>query len=132
MTDKFLTVGDTLPKGLKVEVESGEKVDLGQWQGKRFILYFYPKDDTPGCTQQACDFRDNLTDFSDVGWEVVGVSPDSAESHRRFKAKHSLPFTLIADTDRKLSTLLGVYREMNKYGRMVWGIQRSTFLIGPE
>tara|TARA_B100000945_G_scaffold55346_1_gene40666 strand:- start:3372 stop:3860 length:489 start_codon:yes stop_codon:yes gene_type:complete len=98
--------------------------------GQKVILYFYPKDSTPGCTKQACDFRDNFTRLKSVGYRVIGVSKDSAKSHTNFIEKHSLNFELIVDQDIKLHQLYGVWREKMNYGKTYLGVSRSTFVIG--
>lgn len=102
---------------------------LKEFAGKKIIIYFYPKDDTPGCTTQACDFRDSLAALGDKGYEIIGVSPDSSTSHKLFADKYALPFTLLADPDRKLATAFGVYKERSMYGKITLGIERSTFII---
>jgi peroxiredoxin Q/BCP len=96
------------------------------------VLYFYPKDDTPGCTKEACNFRDDYSQYDKAGVEILGVSPDSARSHTRFKEKFDLPFTLLADTDRAVSQAYGVWGLKKKMGREYEGIYRTTFLIGPD
>jgi thioredoxin-dependent peroxiredoxin len=133
MTDfYYLTIGDTLPQSLKLKDDENRDFFIKDLYGKPTILYFYPKDDTPGCTAEACDFRDNFAEFKKADFQLIGVSPDSSESHKKFKDKYSLNFKLLSDPEREMSTLLGVYREMNKYGKMVFGIQRSTFLISKD
>lgn len=105
---------------------------LKENKGKTVVLYFYPKDNTSGCTVEACDFRDNHKPFSRKGAVILGVSPDSAKSHEGFKAKHSLPFALIPDEDKTLCKAYGVWKEKSMYGRKYMGVERSTFVIGPD
>jgi thioredoxin-dependent peroxiredoxin len=102
---------------------------LSDYQGKPVVLYFYPKDDTPGCTKEACSFRDSFADFKKAGVEVLGVSIDDPESHIKFRKKYNLPFTLLADTDKKVVNDYGVWQEKVNYGKKYWGIARTTFLI---
>ena len=109
--------------------DGGGKLKLSDLQGKTVILYFYPKDDTSGCTKEACGFRDSLPDFSKSKATVVGVSKDSVERHDKFKAKHDLPFTLVSDTDGKICEKYGTWIEKSLYGRKYMGIDRATFLI---
>jgi peroxiredoxin Q/BCP len=104
-------------------------VRLSDLKGKKVVLYFYPKDDTPGCTREACDFRDSLSVVTRSGAVVLGVSRDSADSHRKFVAKYGLTFPLLSDTDGSVSTAYGVLKEKNMYGRKSIGIERTTFLI---
>jgi peroxiredoxin Q/BCP len=110
----------------------GESVKLSDFKGSRVILYFYPKDDTPGCTAEACDFRDSYKTLMGSDTVVLGVSPDTTESHKKFRAKYSLPFELLADSDKKVATLFGAYGEKKSYGKISMGIIRSTFVIGPD
>jgi len=109
--------------------QEGRLVKLTDFAGKKLVLYFYPKDNTPGCTAEACNLRDNHEDLIRKGFAVVGVSMDSEKSHRSFAEKYSLPFPLIADTERKILEDYGVYREKKMYGKSFLGIVRSTFLI---
>jgi peroxiredoxin Q/BCP len=109
--------------------QNGNTIKLDSLTGKKVILYFYPKDDTPGCTAEACNLRDNYSDLTSKGFIVIGVSPDSGKSHRGFAEKYALPFTLIADTDRKIMTAYGAYGEKKMYGKSVTGVLRSTFVI---
>ena len=109
---------------------TGENVSLRQFKGKKtVILYFYPKDETPGCTREACDFRDHAADFETSGTVILGISTDSLESHQRFKEKNRLPFPLLADVDSTVSKLYGVYKQRNLYGKKYMGIERTTFVI---
>jgi thioredoxin-dependent peroxiredoxin len=109
--------------------DAGERVRLSQFRGQPVVLYFYPKDDTPGCTRQACGIRDNYSDFTDRGAVVLGVSPDEESSHVKFKQKHGLPFTLLADPEHEVAERYGVWGERKYMGRTYMGIERSTFLI---
>jgi thioredoxin-dependent peroxiredoxin len=112
--------------------DAGEKVKLSDLRGKPVVLYFYPKDDTPGCTAQACGIRDDYGSFTEKGAVVLGVSPDDEASHVKFKEKYSLPFTLLADPDHRVAEQYGVWGERSSYGKTYMGIERSTFLIDPE
>ena len=123
-----LAVGDKAPD-FSLPDETGQTVSLKKFRGRQVVLYFYPKDDTPGCTKEACGFRDSMTPILKTGSAVVGVSLDGAESHRRFIAKHQLPFTLLSDEDAQVAKAYGVYKEKSMYGRKFWGIERSTFVI---
>ncbi|MGY0040459.1 thioredoxin-dependent thiol peroxidase [Pedobacter sp. NJ-S-72] len=109
--------------------QDGNKVSLGQFAGNKVVLYFYPKDDTPGCTAEACDFRDNYQGLKAKDIVVLGVSVDDEKSHQKFAAKHSLPFTLLADTDKKIVEAYGVWGEKNMYGKKYMGTNRTTFVI---
>jgi thioredoxin-dependent peroxiredoxin len=112
--------------------DSGERVRLSQFRGKPVVLYFYPRDDTPGCTAQACGIRDSYDDFEQRGVVVLGVSPDEETSHVKFKQKYGLPFTLLADPEHEVSEQYGVWGEKKYMGKTYWGVQRSTFLIDEE
>ena len=112
--------------------DSGETVRLSDLRGKPVVLYFYPKDDTPGCTTQACGIRDVYADFRERGAVVLGVSPDDEASHVKFKEKYSLPFTLLADPEHKVAEQYGVWKERNMYGKKSMGIERSTFVIDAD
>jgi thioredoxin-dependent peroxiredoxin len=112
--------------------DSGERVRLSSLQGQPVVLYFYPKDDTPGCTAQACGIRDAWGEFSQRGAVVLGVSPDSESSHVKFKEKYGLPFTLLADTDHAVADEYGVWVEKTNYGKTYMGIERSTFVIDAD
>ena len=109
--------------------DAGERVRLSDLRGRPVVLYFYPRDDTPGCTTEACEFRDAYDAFRARGVEVLGVSPDSTESHVRFKTKHALPFTLLADPEHEAADAFGVWKEKHRYGRTYMGVERSTFVI---
>ena len=112
--------------------DAGERVKLSSLRGRPVVLYFYPKDDTPGCTAQACGIRDVYSDFRDRGAVVLGVSPDDESSHAKFKEKYSLPFTLLADPDHGVADEYGVWKERNMYGKKSMGIERSTFVIDAD
>ena len=109
---------------------TGENISLRQYKGKKtVVLYFYPKDETPGCTREACDFRDRSAEFEKHNVVVLGISNDNMESHLRFKDKHQLPFPLLADEDASVSKMFGVYKQKNLYGKKYMGIERTTFVI---
>jgi thioredoxin-dependent peroxiredoxin len=110
----------------------GRDVSLRDFRGRSVVLYFYPKDDTPGCTKEACGFRDLWAEIQRTGTVVLGVSPDSGDSHRRFAEKHRLPFTLLSDPERSVMKQYGAYGEKTMYGRKTMGVIRSTVLIDPE
>lgn len=112
--------------------QNGNTVSLDQFKGKTVVLYFYPKDDTPGCTAEACDFRDNYQGLTSKGIVVLGVSVDDEKSHQKFVTKHSLPFTLLADTDQKIVQDYGVWGEKNMYGKKYMGTNRTTFIIDKD
>jgi len=116
----------------ELESDTGERVSLSGLRGQPVVLYFYPKDDTPGCTLQACEIRDSWSDFEELGAAVLGVSPDSVESHEKFRAKYDLPFTLLADPDHEVSELYGVWGEREYAGKKYIGVERSTFLIDAD
>ena len=109
-----------------------KKFCLSDFKGKKVVLYFYPKDNTPGCTQEACDFRNNFNRLSSMGVVVIGVSPDSVESHKKFKAKHNLNFILLSDPNKEVAKLYGAYGEKKMYGKVTEGIIRSTFIIDED
>ncbi len=125
-----LQIGDQAPE-FSAEVVGYDKspIRLSELKGKKIVLYFYPKDDTPGCTRESCDFRDRLSDLAKAGVLVLGVSRDSADSHRKFREKYGLTFPLLSDPDGSISTSYGVLKEKNMYGRKSIGIERTTFLI---
>ncbi len=110
----------------------GNKVALKDFRGKPVVVYFYPRDDTPGCTKEACGFRDSWQDVQDAKAVVLGISPDTAESHRKFRDKYKLPFLLLCDADRKVMTQYGAYGEKMMYGKKTLGVIRSTVLVGPD
>jgi len=123
-----LQVGDTAPD-FSMPTDDGSSIWLSALRGKKVVLYFYPKDDTPGCTVEACSFRDNLPDFKGVNAEIIGVSRDDSASHQRFRNKFGLNFTLASDTTGKVTEDYGVWTEKSMYGKTFMGIQRATFLI---
>ena len=126
-----MKVGDNAPE-IRVQTDSGETFRLSDLKGKRVVLYFYPKADTPGCTTEACEFRDSLSELKEKGAVVVGVSPDKPAAQAKFKQKYELPFTLLADEEKAAAEAYGVWKEKNMYGRKVMGIERTTFVIGPD
>ena len=123
-----LKEGDKAPN-FTAKDQNGKVVSLSDFKGKNVILYFYPKDDTPGCTAEACSFRDNYQSMLNKGFEVIGVSTDDEKSHKKFETKYSLPFTLIADSDKSIVEAYGVWVEKNMYGKKYMGTARTTFLI---
>ncbi|MCX2450938.1 thioredoxin-dependent thiol peroxidase [Pedobacter sp. PLR] len=123
-----LTAGQNAPD-FTANDQDGNTVSLNQFKGKKVVLYFYPKDNTPGCTTEACDFRDNYQGLVAKGIVVLGVSVDDEQSHQKFASKYDLPFTLIADTDKKIVEAYGVWGEKNMYGKKYMGTNRKTFLI---
>ena len=125
---KELNIGDKAP-ALSLPDQSGEPVSLKDFTGKQVVLYFYPKDDTPGCTTESCDFRDAATPIKKAGAVILGVSLDDKASHQKFIKKFDLPFTLLSDEEAIVSKAYGCYKEKNMYGRKYWGIERSTFVI---
>ena len=127
----ILKEGDTAP-AFTAETQSGDRVALSDLKGKPVVLYFYPKDDTPGCTKEACAFRDGYADFKKAGAVVLGVSTDPVKSHKKFADKFSLPFPLLADEEKKIVEAYGVWGEKSFMGRKYMGTHRVTFLIGPD
>lgn len=123
--------GDVAPE-FELPADDGSTVSLSELKGKKVILYFYPKDDTSGCTTEACEFRDTLPRFEEDGAVVLGVSPDSVESHTKFKEKYDLNFPLLADEDHQVAEAYGVWKEKSMFGNKYWGVERSTFLIDEE
>ncbi len=109
--------------------DSGKPVRLSSFRGKKVVLYFYPRDNTPGCTTEACQFRDAFDDYLDIGAVVIGISPDSVGSHSSFKTRHNLPFYLLSDPEKEVIKLYDVLKEKNMYGKKVLGVERSTFII---
>ncbi len=112
--------------------ETGKARKLSDYKGKNVILYFYPKDDTPGCTTEACNFRDDYSSYEKAGVTILGVSPDSVASHVKFKQKYHLPFTLLADEDHAVCETYDVWKLKKQYGREYWGVARTTYLISPD
>lgn len=123
-----LTIGDQAPDFSSTD-QNGNPVKLSDFRGKKVVLYFYPKDDTPGCTAQACSLRDNYEGLKAAGYIVLGVSVDDVKSHKKFAGKYDLPFTLLADTDHQIVEAYGVWQEKSMYGRTYMGTVRTTFLI---
>lgn len=126
-----LETGDTAPN-FTLPGDNDSTVKLSDYRGKTVVLYFYPKDDTSGCTQQACDFRDNIKAFDKLGAPVIGVSKDSVKKHDKFKTKYDLNFPLASDEEGDVCERYGVWVEKSMYGRKYMGIERTTFLIGPD
>ena len=126
-----LKVGQKAPD-FTVLNDKGEKVKLSDFKGKKVVLYFYPKDDTPGCTKEACAFRDGIDEIKKKGAVVLGVSADSVESHKKFKSKFDLNFPLLADTDKKIVEAYGTWKEKSMYGKKYMGIERTTYVIDKE
>lgn len=123
-----VAIGDLAPDFTSID-QHGQPVKLSDYRGKKVVIYFYPKDDTPGCTAQACSLRDNHGDLRAAGYEVLGVSIDDQKSHQKFAAKYDLPFTLVADTDKAIVEAYGVWQEKSMYGRKYMGTVRTTFII---
>jgi len=128
---KELAVGEKAPE-LSLPDQNGKTVSLKDFKGKQVVLYFYPKDNTSGCTKESCDFRDSMAPIKKAGAVVVGVSFDGQVSHQKFIEKFSLPFTLLSDEDKTVAKAYGVYKEKSMYGKKYWGIERSTFVIDPK
>ena len=123
--------GDIIPEILGVD-ETGREVKRSDFEGRNLVLYFYPKDNTPGCTAEACSLRDNIDALKAKGYEVLGVSTNNEASHRKFIEKHELPFHLIADTDHRLTEEMGAWGEKSMCGRKYFGTLRTTYLVGPD
>ena len=126
-----MNIGDKAPEILGID-ELGEEIRLSDYRGKKVALYFYPKDNTPGCTAQACNLRDNYAALQEAGYDVIGVSVDSGKSHQKFIQKNALPFHLVADTDKRLVEQFGVWGEKTMCGRKYMGTFRTTFIIDEE
>jgi peroxiredoxin Q/BCP len=126
-----ISEGDKAPT-FTLEADGESIINLKNFRGKTVVLYFYPKDSTPGCTKEACDFRDHIQAFTKRNITIIGVSKDSIKRHDNFKAKYELPFTLVSDNDNKVCEMYGTWVEKSMYGKKYMGIERSTFLIGPE
>jgi peroxiredoxin Q/BCP len=126
----MLKPGDEAPD-VHLRTDAGEELRLSDLRGKRVVLYFYPKADTPGCTVEACEFRDDSAAFADKDAVIIGVSPDKPAAQAKFKQKYDLPFTLLADEDKSAAQAYGVWKEKNMYGRKTMGIERTTFVISP-
>ena len=131
MTAQAPEIGDLAPD-FEAMTDTGETIKLSHYRGRRVVLYFYPKDNTSGCTKQACSFRDNYPEVEEKNAVVLGVSPDSVTSHQKFKTEHDLPFTLLVDQDHAIAELYGVWGEKSMYGRKYMGIIRSHFVIDEE
>lgn len=131
MASKELAAGDVAPE-FELADESGERFRLSAFRGNTVVLFFYPEDDTPGCTREACGFLDRYVDFLKANAVVLGVSPDDAASHRAFKEKHALPFPLLVDEGHRVAEMYGVWGEKEFQGQKFEGVFRSTFVIGPE
>ncbi len=127
----MLKIGDPAP-AFSLASDDGHIVSSGSLKGQRYVLYFYPKDDTPGCTVEACEFRDSYDVFRERGAEILGVSPDDVASHGKFKSKYELPFTLLSDPDHHVATRYGAWAEKTNYGKTYMGIVRSSYLIDPD
>ncbi len=127
----MLKAGDVAPE-FELQSDSGDTVRLSDLRGKKVILYFYPKDDTPGCTREACEFRDRMPDIEREGALILGISPDNVKSHQKFKSKHELPFTLLADPDHAVAESYGAWGEKKMYGKVYEGILRTTYLIDEQ
>src|SRR5579859_4147654 len=130
-TNGSVSVGDKAPD-FTAQDETGRRWSLKALKGKTVVLYFYPKDNTPGCTTEACDFRDRYDTFAKKKVLILAVSPDTAKSHAGFKAKLGLPFPLLVDEDKKIQRAYGVWKKKSMYGRSFMGVERSTFVIGPD
>lgn len=128
---KEVKVGDKAPEILGLD-ENGNEIRLDNYKGRKVVLYFYPKDNTSGCTAEACSLRDGYSELRKAGYEIIGVSVDDAKSHQKFIEKNQLPFPLIADTDKKLVEQFGVWGEKSMYGRKYMGTFRTTFIINEE
>jgi peroxiredoxin Q/BCP len=122
----------TLAPDFTLPTDSGGEVTLSGYRGKKVVLYFYPKDDTPGCTTEACSFRDDYGSIAAAGAVVLGVSPDTVKSHDKFKAKYSLPFALLSDPDHRVAEMYGAWGEKKNYGKTYMGIIRSTYVLDEE
>ena len=127
----MLKEGDLAPD-IKLRTDDGKEFRLSDLKGRRVVLYFYPKADTPGCTTEACEFRDSIAALEKKGVTVLGISPDKPAAQAKFKEKFNLPFTLLADEEKAAAQAFGVWKEKNMYGKKVMGIERSTFVISPE
>ncbi len=126
-----IEIGQKAPD-IECDASNGEKVKISNFRGKNVVLYFYPKDMTPGCTTQACDFRDLHANFAEINAVILGVSPDPIERHHKFIEKHGLPFLLLADVDHQLAEAYGVWKLKKNFGKEYMGIERSTFIIDQD
>ena len=127
----MLKEGDKAPD-IKLQTDAGEPFQLSSLKGKKVVLYFYPRADTPGCTVEACEFRDHAKKFTKKNAVIIGVSPDALKPQTKFKEKFDLPFTLLCDVDKAAAEAYGVYKEKNMYGKKVMGIERTTFIISED
>jgi thioredoxin-dependent peroxiredoxin len=126
-----MDVNDKAPE-FTLPDQNGKDIALKDFRGKNVVLYFYPRADTPGCTIQACEFRDSYKKLQKTGAVLLGISPDTPKAQKKFEEKFDLPFTLLGDAEKKVANLYGVYKEKNMYGKKVMGVARTTFIIGPE
>jgi peroxiredoxin Q/BCP len=126
-----MDVNDKAPE-FTLPDQNGKEIALKDFRGKNVVLYFYPRADTPGCTIQACEFRDSYKKLQKTGAVLLGISPDTPKAQKKFEEKFNLPFTLLGDAEKKVANLYGVYKEKNMYGKKVMGVARTTFIIGPE
>ena len=131
MTENRLNVGDTAP-AFALADDAGNTVSLADYAGQRVLVYFYPRANTPGCTKEACGFRDSLEQLNDLNISVVGISPDKPEALAKFRADHELNFPLLSDPDKSVMTAYGAFGEKKNYGKVVQGVIRSTFLVEPD
>jgi thioredoxin-dependent peroxiredoxin len=130
MTTSLLPIVGRPAPDFSLPSTTGENISLRQFKGKQtVVLYFYPKDETPGCTREACDFRDHTAELAERGVAILGISTDGLESHAKFRDKHKLPFPLLADEDANVSKMFGVYKQKHLYGKKYMGIERTTFII---
>jgi peroxiredoxin Q/BCP len=127
----LMKVNDKAPD-FTLQDENGKEIALKDLRGKTVVLYFYPRADTPGCTIEACEFRDSYRKMQKTDAVLLGISPDTPKAQKKFQDKFSLPFTLLADADKKVAEAFGVMKEKNMYGKKVWGVARTTFIIGPD
>jgi peroxiredoxin Q/BCP len=131
MEDRMPREGEPAPE-FRLPSTEGKELGLGDFKGRYVVLYFYPRDDTPGCTKEACGFRDSIGDITAKGGVVLGVSTDDIESHEKFQQKYGLNFPLLSDAEARVARAYGVYVKKNLYGKERWGVRRSTFVIGPD
>jgi thioredoxin-dependent peroxiredoxin len=131
LEDMGMNINDKAPE-FTLQDENGKEISLKALRGKTVILYFYPRADTPGCTIEACEFRDTYKQIQKTGAVLLGISPDTSNAQKKFADKFSLPFTLLADADKRVAEAFGVMKEKNMYGKKVWGVARTTFVIGPD
>lgn len=126
-----LEAGDSAPL-FTLKNQDGKDISLSDFKGKAVVLYFYPKDDTPGCTKESCNFRDEFPEFGKMNAEIIGISADSVKSHKKFADKFNLPFNILSDESRSVIEKYGVWKEKNMYGKKYMGIERTTFIINPS